>query len=201
MNNNTLIEDMFPLQHPLMKRLFSDEILKSKESVFGQAIFINYNDPKVIAAKIVQHDESEVRYGSNSVEVLLKYGSDYKSCLMIATCLYDQSLVQIRRILTSSNDVDDNLKQIIGPTNGFILYSYQFEQIVKMILDVPIETAFALRKAFNRKKPLHEYCGIEEEKLARLMAILDRYLAFDCVYTPNYNGATNLYTYVRRLNQ
>lgn len=201
MNDNTLIEDLFPLQHPLMKRLFRDETLKSKDSVYGQVVFINHNDPKVVAAKIVHYEESEVSYGSNSIEVLLKYGSDYKSCLMIATCLYHQPLVQIRRVLTSSNEIDENLKHIIAPTNGFILYSYQFEQIVQMILDVPIETAFALRKAFNRRKPLGEYCGIEEEKLARLMEILDRHLAFDCVYTPNYTGATNLYTYVRRLNQ
>lgn len=200
MKDYILIEDLFPLQHPLMKRLFSDEVLNAKDSAYGQAIFINYNDPKIIAAKIVQDEELKVSYGSNSIDVLLKYGSDYKSCLIIATCLYDQSLVQMRRLLTSSNDVDDNLKQIIGPTNGFILYSYQFEQIVQMILDVPIETAFALRKAFNKRKPLHEYCGIDEEKLARLMAILDRHLAFDCVYTPNYTGATNLYTYVTGLN-
>lgn len=199
MNDNTIIEDLFPLQHPLMKRHFSSEVLNSKDSIYGQAVFINYNDPKVIATKIVQHEGSEVKYGSKNVEVLLKYGSDYKSCLMIATFLYDQSLSQIRRILTSSNDIDDRFTQIIGPTNGFILYSYQFEQIVQMILDVPFETAFALRKAFNRKKPLHEYCGIEEDKLTRLLAILDRHLAFDFVSTPNYSGANNLTTYVSGL--
>lgn len=199
MNDNTIIEDLFPLQHPLMKRHFSTEVLNSKDSIYGQAVFINYNDPKVITAKIVQHEGTDVKYGSNSVEVLLKYGSDYKSCLMIATLLYDQSLSQIRRILTSSNDVDDRLTQIIGTTNGFILYSYQFEQIVQMILDVPFETAFALRKAFNRRKPLHEYCGIEEDKLGQLLAILDRHLAFDCVSTPNYSGANNLVTYVSGL--
>ncbi len=200
MNNDNLIEEIFPLQHPLMRRLFSDEVLKSKDSAYGQAVFINYNDPKVVSAKIVQHDQAEVSYGSNKVEVLLKYGSDYKSCLMISTCLYDQSLVQIRRLLTSSNVVDDNLKQIISPTNGFILYAYQFEQIVQMILDVPLETAIALRKAFNRRKPLHEYCGIEDSKLKQLLYALDKYLAFDCVYKPNYFGANNLYTYVRGTN-
>lgn len=184
-----------------MRRLFSDEILNHKESAYGQAVFIGYDDPKVIAAKIVCHANSEMNYGSSRVDILLKYGSDYKSCLIIATCLYDQPLVHIRKVLTSSNEVGDNLKQIIAPTNGFILYSYQFEQIVQMILDVPIETAFALRKAFNRRKPLHEYCGIEEEKLSRLMAILDRHLAFDCVYTPNYLGANNLATYVRGLTR
>ncbi len=201
MNNHDLIEDLFPLQHPLMKRHFSAEVLNSEDSIYGQAVFINYNDPKIIAAKIVQHEGSEVKYGSNAVELLLKYGSDYKSCLIIATFLYFQSLSQIRRILTSSNDVDDTLKQIIGSTNGFILYSYQFEQIVQMILDVPFETAFALRKAFNRRKPLNEYCGIEDDKLARLLAILDRHLAFDCVSNPNYSGANNLVNYVRRLAQ
>lgn len=201
MNDNTIIEDLFPLQHPLMKRHFSAEVLNSKDSIYGQAVFINYNDPKVIAAKIVQHDGSEVKYGSNSVGLLLKYGSDYKSCLIIATFFYVQSVSQIRRILNSSNEVEDSLAQIIGPTNGFILYSYQFEQIVQMILDVPFETAFALRKAFNRRKPLHEYCGIEEDKLARLLAILDRHLAFDCVSTPNYSGANNLATYVGGLVQ
>lgn len=36
MNDYTLIEDLFPLQHPLMKRIFSDEILKG-------LIFITYS--------------------------------------------------------------------------------------------------------------------------------------------------------------
>lgn len=201
MNDNTLIEEIFPLQHPLMKRLFSVEVLKHKESAYGQAVFIAYDDPKVIAAKIVCHANSEVNYGSNRVDTLLKYGSDYKSCLIIATFLYSQSLVQIRKLLTSSNQVEDIFDHIIGSTNGFILYAHQFEQIVQMLLDVPLETAIALRKAFNRRKPLNEYCGIDDEKLAQLMTALDRYLAFDCVYTPNYTGATNLYAYVRRLNQ
>ncbi len=198
MNDNTLIEEIFPLQHPLMKRLFSDEVLKHKESAYGQAVFFVYDDPKVIAAKIVCHANSEVSYGSSRVDVLLKYGSDYKSCLIIATFLYSQSLAQIRSLLTSPNEVEDIFDHIIGSTNGFILYAYQFEQIVQMLLDVPLETAIALRKAFNRRKPLNEYCGIDDEKLAQFLNALDKYLAFDCVYTPNYSGASNLMLYAER---
>ncbi len=195
-----LYEEIFPIHHPLVKRTFGVDAT-THEGWLGQFMYLDYQDPKIISARLTKFDEDSIKLNNtNRLNLLLKYGKDYDACLIIATFIYSEHYGKIRKVLTTKDRLfDESCKNILKSTNGFILYKSQFEVLAQLLLDLPSETAIALRKAFNRKQPLNQFCGVDNAKLIYFQQVIDQLLVFDVVPSPNYSGANNLFKYVRGL--
>lgn len=195
-----IYEEIFPIQHPLVKRTFEVDAT-THEGWLGQFLYLDYRDPKIISARLTKFDDDSIKLNNTyRLNLLLKYGKDFDACLIIATFIYSEHYGKIRKVLTTKDQlIDESSNNILKSTNGFIVYAYQFDALAELVLDIPSETAIALRKAFNRKKPLNQFCGVDDAKLVYFQQVLDQLLVFDTVPSPNYSGANNLSTYVRGL--
>jgi hypothetical protein len=195
-----IYEEIFPIQHPLVKRTFEVDAT-THEGWLGQFMYLDYHDPKIISARLTKFNDDSIKLNNtNRLNLLLKYGKDYDACLIIATFIYSEHYAKIRKVLNAKNQFfDEPHSDILKSTNGFILYDYQFEDLARLVLNTPTETAVALRKAFNRKKPLNQFCGVNEVKLIFFQQVLNQRLAFDTVPSANYSGANHLLSYARSI--
>ena len=188
----TIYEQRFAIDHPLIKSIFG-KVTSDRPKPYAQVVFYNKAKPRVIAAELVYLNNGKKEF--KTFNKLIKPDLTYDECLVVSTLYYDQKYSTIKRIVETKTDTPNELEFLLKPTNGYIIYCYQFEQIAQLVLGFSSDESIVLRKHFNKVQTcLDEFLG-DKEKLSRFKGLLNKHLITNTVRFPNYSGATNLFLY------
>jgi hypothetical protein len=90
------------------------------------------------------------------------------------------------------------VNELLKATHGFMVFSYQFEQIAQLILNIPNRDAIALRKLFNKLPHQIDHMIFDSDNREEFKRILKQHLITETVHQPNYVGAANLMSLYER---
>lgn len=198
MVEHRIFEKRLPLNHSLLKRIFGESSFSTDSEAYGQVVYFDEFNPKVITARLVYIQNSEVEHGE--FVNLLEEDRTFNECLIISTLYFAQSISIIERMLSKQNDgLPDCLEHILKSTNGFIIYAFQFEQLAQLILDISDEEAINLRKSFNKRAVKMDRCELDDENWTLFKSIIRERCSLNVVYKPNYAGAKNLMLYAKSI--
>lgn len=199
MNNHTIVEKRFPLQHFMTRKIFGDDAFYGTSyEAYSQVVYFDEVDPKIITAKLVywQDWENEPKGFTRFLDEDLTFDE----CLIVCTLYFSHSFTIIKQILSQPlNPIEDVLHHIVKPSNGYIIYSYQFEQLAQLILNVNLNEAVRLRKLFNKQRSTMNESKLDKEDLSVFKTVVRDRCILGCVHLPNYNGAKNLMLYAKSI--
>lgn len=110
-------------------------------------------------------------------------------CTMFVTLYFLEPISIIEKILTTRIETDNEIvSEILAPTNGYLLFSTQFEQLAQAILELPLKKSIQFRKFYNKRKESIEDLALDLNSLTEFISILDRHMITDCVFTPDFLG-------------
>lgn len=195
---NRIIEARFHSKHFLTRKVFGDVTFSKYSTAFSQIVYFDEIDPKVITAKLVyiQQNENEPEGFFNLIEEDLTFDE----CLIVSTLYFVQSIPTIKRLLNHPlQPIEDLLQHILKPTNGYLLYSIQFEQLAQLILNVPLSESVRLRRIYNKQPSVFNGVEFDSNDFSIFKSIIQRHCILKKVYSPNYQGAKNLLLYARSI--
>lgn len=198
MTEKNIIERTLPLNHSLIKRIFGETSYNSKSDAYGQVVYFDEINPKVITAKLVYIQNSDVE--QQRFTSLLEEDLTFDECLLISTLYFAQPISCIQRLLSVKNEsIEDCLEHILKSTKGSIIYTFQFEQLAQLVLDFSEGEAIKLRKAFNKRTLTINDGELDDENWRLFKRIVRDRCPLRIVYRPNYSGAKNLMLYARSI--
>jgi len=95
--------------------------------------------------------------------------------------------------------MEDYIDYIVKSTNGFLLYSFQFEQLAQLILDSSLDESVRMRKLFNKQRSIINECEQDDERSTLFKNIVRARTVTGSVQRPNYEGAKNLLLYAKSI--
>jgi hypothetical protein len=196
MNHHGIFEKRLPVNHFLVRSIFGDASIAPTSKAFGHVVYFDEINPRVITAKLVylQNEEDQPPEFVN----LLDQDLNFNECLAISTLYFLQPFSLIRKILNERIEpIDDVLEHILKPTNGFMIYCHQFEQLAQLALNVPLDEAVRLRKVYNKQRSFGSVGNRDDDALCLFKNIVQRHCIQRNVHIPNYRGALNLRHYAR----
>lgn len=129
MSTFKIIERKLPTEHFLVRKIFGDISSLKNTEAYGHLVYYNEYDPKIITASLVYLQDWE-----NQPEGFLNFVEEdltFDECLIVSTLYFSHPTPLIRKILTNPiRPIADHLQYILKPTNGYLIYSFQFEQLV-----------------------------------------------------------------------
>jgi hypothetical protein len=198
MSNQQIIERRFPLDHFLVRKIFGNDSFSPGPEGYCQIVYYDDQNPHVITANLVYLRDWE--NPPNGFINLVQEDLSFNECLILSTLYFDQPLALIKTLVNSKVELLENyLEYILLPTNGFLIFSFQFEMIAQLILDISIEEAIKLRKSYNKDRSVVRANELDDEKLKLFKGIVREYNITKVVYIPNYKGAKNLFRYATSL--
>lgn len=191
-----IIERRLPIHHFLVRRIFGEVSAYKSSQAFCQVVYFDEYDPKVITASLVYlQDQESIPDG---FENLIEEDLTFDECLIMSTLYFAQPSHLIKQILYGSvKKTEDFLTHILRPTNGYLLYAYQFDQLAQLILNVPLDEAVKIRKVYNKQQSLISYNERDDHQLRQFKAIVQDCAITRVVHKPNYEGAKNLFLYAQ----
>ncbi|GHN00512.1 hypothetical protein WSM22_20010 [Cytophagales bacterium WSM2-2] len=100
----------------------------------------------------------------------------------------------IENILTTRIETDNEIvTEILAPTNGYLLFNTQFEQLCQAILELPRDKSIQFRRLYNKKSESIEDLAVDLNRLTEFMEILDSHMITECVLTPDFLSGRNLF--------
>lgn len=194
MNSYKIIERKVPTSHYLARKIFGPTSFVPSEEAYVHLIYFDDSNPKIIAANLVyiQDWEDQPAGFSKWVEEDLSFND----CLAISTFYFIQSYSVIKTMIDGSlTPIENYLEYIVKPTNGFLLYSFQFEQLAQLILESTPEDAIRMRKLFNKQRSIINDNEADDDKSSLFKSIVRLRTLTPYVLKPNYEGAKNLFLY------
>lgn len=189
-----IIERQLPLHHFLVRRVFGEPFAYRSDQAHCRIVYFDEYDPKIIAASLVylpEKDSLPVDFGK-----LIEEDLTFDDCLAISTLYFTQPTSLIKRIINGPfPQTEDFLSHILKPTNGYLVYSHQLEQLARFILDVPLDEAVRIRKVYNKQQSLIKFSESDDHQLRHFKMIVQERAIARTVQQPNYQGAKNLYLY------
>lgn len=191
-----IIERRLPLNHFLVQSVFGDVSAYQSETAYCEIVYFDENDPKVITANLVYLENKEfIPLGFNN---LIEEDLSFDDCLIMSTLYFTQTERIIKRIVYGLPlKTHDALSHILNCSKGFLLFSFQFEQLAMMILDIALEEAVRKRKAYNKQQSLVNFNDCDDNRLHQFKTIVQERAIAKLVHRPNYKGAKNLYQYAQ----
>lgn len=198
MNEHRIFERTLPLNHSLIKRIFGSTSYSNNSDAYGQVVYFDEINPKVITAKLVYIKSSEAE--QQKFINLIEEDRSFDECLLISTLYFAQPISYIKQLLSGKSDsIEDCLEHVLRPTKGFIIYSFQLEQLAQLVLDLSEEEAIKLRRAFNKQAIVMNECELDDDNWKLFKCIVRERCPLNIVYKPNYSGAKNLVLYARSI--
>lgn len=187
-----IIEKRLPLHHFLVKKVFGDLSSYRGSEAYCHTVYFDEHDPKIITANLVYvEDEDSVPSGFSN---LIEEDLTFDECLIMSTLYFSQSAKMIKRVIYGSVlKTEDDLSHILKPTNGFLLFSFQFDQLAMLVLDVSLDEAVRIRQVYNKQPSLINFNENDDRKLKLFKKTVQEHAIARVVYKPNYQGAKNLY--------
>jgi hypothetical protein len=193
MSRYTIIERRFPLEHYLVRKIFGTMSIGKYSKAYGQVVYFDEQNPQVITAKLVYLHNSEEE--SQSFVRFIEQDLCFNECLIVSTLYFNKPIPLIKKILENPiKPVEDFLAHIFKQTNGYLIYSFQFEQLAQLTLNIPLDEAVRLRRLFNKQPDFLNCTNSDDEPMSIFKSILKK-RNIGNVYTPNYPGALNLLRY------
>lgn len=193
-----IIEGRFHTKHFLTRKIFGDVTFSKYSSAFSQIVYFDEIDPKVITAKLVYIEETEKK--PEGFFNLLEEDLTFDECLIASTLYFVQSISTIKRLINEPlQTVEDFLHHILKPTNGYLLYSFQFEQLAQLVLNIPLSESVRLRRVYNKHPSGFDEVEFDNNEFYIFKSIIRRHCVLKKVYSPNYQGAKNLLLYARSI--
>lgn len=191
-----IIERRLPIHHFLVRSIFGDVSAYNSSQAYCEIVYFDENDPKVITANLVYVEDKEfMPFGFIN---LIEEDLTFDECLIMTTLYFNQPEKIIKRIICGSViPTDDHLSHILNCTKGFLLFSFQFEQLAMMILDVPLDEAIRIRKTYNKHQSLINFSNRDDYRLRQFKTIVQERAITKVVNRPNYKGAKNLYQFAQ----
>lgn len=194
MSSNKIIERKVPTNHYLAWKIFGSTSSLPGEEAYAHIIYFDDSNPKIIAANLVYVQDWE--FQPEGFSKLIEEDLSFNDCLAISTYYFIQSYSVIRTMIDGSlTPIENHLEYIVKSTNGFLLYSFQFEQLAQLILNATPEDAIRMRKLFNKKRSIIDECKQDDEKSSLFKSIVRLRTLTPYVLKPNYEGAKNLFLY------
>lgn len=195
MNKLTIVERRFPLDHYLVRKIFGTMSIGKNSDAYGQIVYYNESNPQVITAKLVYIQDWEAE--SKSFCSLIEEDVSFNECLLISTLYFNKPTSTIKTILQGKVEpIEDFLKHIVQQTNGYLVYSFQFEQLAQLMLNVPLDEAVRLRRLYNKMpSSFIRSCDSDDENLGFFKDTIRARNISGSVQIPNYQGALNLFHY------
>lgn len=191
-----IIERRLPIQHFLVRSIFGDVSAYNSSQAYCEIVYFDEYDPKVITANLVYVEDKEfMSLGFNN---LIEEDLTFDECLIMSTLYFNQPEKTIKRIIYGSViPTDDHLAHILNCTKGFLLFSFQFEQLAMLMLDVPLDEAVRIRKTYNKQQSLINFSNRDDYRLRQFKTIVQERAITKVVNRPNYKGAKNLYQFAQ----
>jgi hypothetical protein len=193
-------ERVFSLDEPIAQNTFGIEACSVGTYVHSKFVYYETTKPIVITSGLFYKELSTK--GTHEFKDFLNPNFQFWDCLILST-LYFQQRPSIIEIVLNDKVMSLNsvVNELLKVTHGFIVFSYQFEQIAQLILGISNDDAIALRKLFNKLPHQINHMIFDSDKLEEFKRILTRHLITDAVHQPNYIGAANLMSlYEKRAN-
>lgn len=193
---HSIVERRFPLDHFLVRKIFGTMSIGKNSEAYGQVVYFDEINPQVITAKLVyiQDWESE----SCKFSSLIEQDLTFNECLVISTLYFNKPVSMIKSILEKRMEpIEDFLQHIFQQTNGFLVYTFQFEQLAQLVLNVPLDEAVRLRRLYNKQPSFVNVCNSDDEKIQIFKKIIRQRSITKGVHIPNYPGALNLLHYAK----
>lgn len=122
----------------------------------------------------------------------------FHDCVIFVSLYFLEPIVTIENILTTTIETDNEIvTEILAPTNGYLLFNTQFEQLCQAILELPRDKSVQFRRLYNKRSESIEDFAVDLNRLTEFMGILDNHMITDCVLTPDFLSAKNLFHCLR----
>lgn len=191
-------ERVFSLNEPIVQSTFGIEACSDGTYEYSKFVYYETTKPIVITSGLF-YKEPLVE-GSYKFKDFLHSNFQFWNCLILCTLYFSHSQSTIETVLNEKAiGLNSSVNELLKATHGFIVFSYQFEQISQLILGISNDEAIALRKLFNKLPHQIDHMIFDSDKLEEFKRILTRHLITETVHHPNYAGAANLmYLYENR---
>jgi hypothetical protein len=195
-----LIEEILPGNHPLIIEIFGNSHLSDERPSYAATVYLKNRSPKIITSVLIGADEFVDQ--SMNFTSLFHTGLSYWECLMLTTFYYSKSIPTLQRMMQSYLTIDESIVSLfLTSTNGFLLYSYQFEYLAQALLSMSAEESIQLRRSFNRRKPDWHQAIKNRDNREYFEQVLKERLIGSTVAKPNFVGAHNLFEYVKSVRE
>lgn len=192
----SIFERKLPLDHFLVRNIFGTTSIGKNSAAYGHVVYYNEANPQVITAKLVYIENAERE--SDNFASLIEEDLTFNDCLIISTLYFNKPVSIIKTILEKKiHPIDDFLQHIFQQTNGFLVYSFQFEQLAQLALNVPLDEAVRLRKLYNKHPSFSRPCDSDDGRFELFKNIIRQRSISKGVHIPNYPGALNLLHYAK----
>lgn len=161
-------------------------------------LFVDLPIPKIISYQIFYLDNKQIERPNIHELLGLKAKLTYHDCLIISTLYFSLGKNELIQLICKMNPSLHfrNGKKLFGSTNGYLIFSNQFELLVKDIFDIPDDEAVMFRKEFNKGRIGKLLSRYDQEKMKKLITITNDCIVTNNVYKPFYNGANVLIKYL-----
>jgi hypothetical protein len=183
--------------HPLVKEDFPAEVSKSK-SVHIVATKEQRSKLVFMAVSYLTLSKNKPKSFNRLLE--LKDEWTFNECLILCAHYSWWNLPKFKKALFKKIIPKDTaIKNLLATTNGYILFSYQFELLSVLILGISPTQAIELRKNFNKKRS-NLYDGYEPTQERNFKQLLKKHMVCDTVTYPPYRFARNLFDYLKEIS-
>lgn len=205
MHQSILERSFDPTDESLLR--FLNEVDLENETIGDiehvKILFVDSPIPKIISYQIFYLDNNKKIERPNIHELLgLKTTLTYHDCLIISSLYFSLNKTKLIQLINKMNPSPHFLygKQLFGSTNGYLIFSNQFELLVKEIFDVPDDEAIMFRKEFNKGRTNKLLAHYDQKKMKGLIAITNDCIVTNNVYKPFFNGANVLTDFLVSIN-
>lgn len=118
----------------------------------------------------------------------------FHDCVIFVSLYFLEPIATIENILTTRIETDNEIvTEILAPTNGYLLFNTQFEQLCQAILELTRGKSIQLRRFYNKRRELIEDLAVDLNRLTEFMDILDRHMITEYALTPDFLSGRNLF--------
>jgi hypothetical protein len=125
----------------------------------------------------------------------------FNECLILCAYYTWWTLPKFKKVLFQEIIPKDTaIKNLLTITHGYLLFTYQFELLAVLVLDISNPQATELRKNFNKQRP-NLFDGCEPSRAKIFKQVLKKHMVCDTVSYPPYRFARNLFDHLKKTFQ
>lgn len=189
-----VIELITDSNHPLVKELLPSDDSKS-QLVHIVATKEQHSKLVFMAVSSLTLPKSKPKSFNRLLE--LKDEWTFNECLILCAHYTWWTLPKFKKVLFKEIIPKDTaIKNLLAITHGYLLFTYQFELLAVLVLNISNQQATELRKNFNKQRP-NLFAGYEPSRAKIFKHLLKKHMMCNTVSYPPYRFARNLFDHLK----